>query len=186
MVPMVNGEDPAAGILRELAVALVAQYEGAAGNYMRRHPSAISADVNTACRALEQLGDSGAVPGLRALLQGLPKHAKGSKTELTKVLDRLEGRYVPPEDGNRLVVSPDARASCRACTKRFAKGELRLGTDALGSRSEEAVTRWYHLACGVAKSPAALIEALRKYPGEVPERAELTERAERLASPDGA
>jgi hypothetical protein len=168
-------------LLEELSVALVEQFEGPVGNYMRRHPNSVGSEVDALYEELKALGDAAAVPRLRELIAGLPKFAKGSRELLGQLVETLEGRYVAPDEGNRLELAPHGRTACRGCKKKLAKGELRLGADALAADGEETTTHWYHVACGLEKSPAELVEALAKYTGDVPDRKRLEVRAAALA-----
>ena len=74
---------------------------------------------------------------------------------------------------NHIEEAKSGRASCRTCKKTIAKGELRLGVEAANSFGDTPSMQWHHLPCAAAKLPAELTEALKAYPGEVPNRAEL-------------
>jgi hypothetical protein len=74
---------------------------------------------------------------------------------------------------NHIEEAKSGRASCRTCKKTIAKGELRLGVEAANAFGDTPSMQWHHLPCAAAKLPAELTEALKAYPGEVPNRAEL-------------
>jgi poly [ADP-ribose] polymerase len=77
---------------------------------------------------------------------------------------------------NVIEEAKSGRASCRTCRKAIGKGELRFGEEAANAFGDQPSMRWHHLACAAQKLPAELKETLEKYPGEVPERAELEKK----------
>lgn len=74
---------------------------------------------------------------------------------------------------NHIEEAKSGRASCRTCKKAIDKGELRLGVEAASSFGDTPSMQWHHLLCAATKLPAELEEALKAYPGEVANRAEL-------------
>ncbi len=74
---------------------------------------------------------------------------------------------------NVIEEAKSGRASCRTCKKPIAKGELRFGEEAPNAFGDQPSMRWHHLACAADKLPAELGEALKAFPGEVPDRAGL-------------
>jgi poly [ADP-ribose] polymerase len=74
---------------------------------------------------------------------------------------------------NVIEEAKSGRASCRTCKKAIAKGELRLGVEAMTQFSDTPSMQWHHLPCAAAKLPAELKGALADYAGDVPNRAEL-------------
>ncbi len=74
---------------------------------------------------------------------------------------------------NVIEEAKSGRASCRTCKKTIAKGELRLGVEAVTQFSDTPSLQWHHVLCGAGKLPVELKEALDSYVGDVPNRAEL-------------
>ncbi|MBA3397220.1 MAG: hypothetical protein H0T89_31630 [Deltaproteobacteria bacterium] len=74
---------------------------------------------------------------------------------------------------NVIEEAKSGRASCRTCKKTIAKGELRLGVEAVTQFSDTPSLQWHHVMCAAQKLPAELKEALDAYLGDVPNRAEL-------------
>lgn len=74
---------------------------------------------------------------------------------------------------NHIEEAKSGRAACRTCKKPIAKGELRLGVEAANAFGDQPSMQWHHLLCAAAKLPKELEEALKEYPNEVPNRAEL-------------
>jgi hypothetical protein len=73
------------------------------------------------------------------------------------------------------VIEPAAtgRAACRGCREKILKGELRFGERAPSAFGEGEQTLWFHVACAAERRPHKLADALREYPGEIPDRAAL-------------
>ncbi len=65
-----------------------------------------------------------------------------------------------------------SRATCRACRKPIAKGELRFGLEGTGGFADtDAPTfMWHHMQCAATKHPDEMRDALKAYEGDVPER----------------
>jgi hypothetical protein len=74
---------------------------------------------------------------------------------------------------NVIEQAKSGRASCRICKKPIAKSELRLGIEAPNAFGDTPSMQWHHLLCAAGKLPAELAEALKQYPGTVPNRDEL-------------
>lgn len=74
---------------------------------------------------------------------------------------------------NVIEEAKSGRASCRTCRQPIAKGELRLGIEAVTQFSDAPSLQWHHLACAAGKLPAELKDALAAYAGDVPDRAAL-------------
>ena len=74
---------------------------------------------------------------------------------------------------NVIEEAKSGRASCRTCKKTIAKGELRLGVEAMTQFSDTPSMQWHHLPCAAGKLPAELKGALDEYSGDVPNRGEL-------------
>lgn len=76
-----------------------------------------------------------------------------------------------------LEIAKSGRSTCRGCREKIDKGVLRFGEEVPNQFSEEGGTtfRWWHLACAAAKGKLAneVRDALKSYPGEVPDRAKL-------------
>lgn len=74
-------------------------------------------------------------------------------------------------------VAKSGRSTCRGCREKIAKDVLRFGEEVPNLFSEEGGTtyRWWHLACAAEKGKLAneVRDALKSFPGEVPNRAEL-------------
>jgi hypothetical protein len=126
-------------------------------------------NVDWMARVLESSGNREVVPRLRELLSTLDR--KG-KTRLEKCIAKLEGTASETPAGHHVGIAPSARAACRACKEKIAKGELRFGESVANtfSSSGEPTHRWYHLRCAAEKKPALLGPALAAYAGEVPDR----------------
>lgn len=58
--------------------------------------------------------------------------------------------------------APSARASCRGCTGKIAKGELRFGERLPNPYADEGgeMTHWFHLTCAAYRRPEPLLETL--------------------------
>lgn len=79
-----------------------------------------------------------------------------------------------PAMEHRIEVAPSGRATCKSCGQSIAKGVLRLGEEYASQFGDEGVAiRWHHLACGAAKKPTVLKEAMERFSGEIPDRAAL-------------
>ncbi len=52
-----------------------------------------------------------------------------------------------------------ARAKCRGCEQKIAKGELRFGERQPNSFGDGEMTLWFHLVCAAYKRPAPYLEA---------------------------
>jgi hypothetical protein len=80
-------------------------------------------------------------------------------------------------------VAKSGRSTCRGCRQKIEKGILRFGEEVPNLFSEEGGTtfRWWHLECGATKGKLAneVRDALKSYPGEVPDRAKLDEVIEK-------
>ena len=80
---------------------------------------------------------------------------------------------------HNIEVAKSGRSTCRGCRQKIEKGVLRFGEEVPNMFSEEGGTtfRWWHLECGATKGKLAneVRDALKSYPGEVPERAKLDE-----------
>ena len=74
-------------------------------------------------------------------------------------------------------VAKSGRSTCRGCREKIEKGVLRFGEETPNMFSEEGGTtyRWWHLACAAEKGKLAneVRDALKSYPGEVPDRDKL-------------
>ena len=74
-------------------------------------------------------------------------------------------------------VAKSGRSTCRGCRAKIEKGVLRFGEEVPNMFSEEGGTtfRWWHLECAATKGKLAneVRDALKSYPGEVPERDKL-------------
>lgn len=70
-------------------------------------------------------------------------------------------------------VAKTGRARCRSCRQAIDKGALRFGEEQPSAFSEEMQMAWHHLACAARKRPAQVREALSRFEGEVPGRAEV-------------
>jgi hypothetical protein len=70
-------------------------------------------------------------------------------------------------------VAKTGRARCRACRQAIEKGTLRFGEEQPSAFSDQMQMAWYHLACAARKRPAPVRDALAKFEGEVPDRAEI-------------
>jgi len=71
-------------------------------------------------------------------------------------------------------IAKSGRATCRACRKPIAKGELRFGMETPSSFAEDAASyMWHHLKCAATKHPSELKEVLATYTEDVPERADV-------------
>ncbi len=55
-----------------------------------------------------------------------------------------------------------ARATCRGCNQKIAKGELRFGERQPNAFGEGEMTLWFHLACAAYKRPEAFLEVARE------------------------
>lgn len=74
---------------------------------------------------------------------------------------------------NVIEEAKSGRASCRACKKTIAKGELRFGEEAPNAFGDTPSIRWYHMMCAAEKLPTELKAALDQFSGTVANRAEL-------------
>lgn len=76
---------------------------------------------------------------------------------------------------NTIEIAKSGRATCRACRKPIAKGELRFGLETVGQFGDggDASYMWHHLPCAAQKHPGELRAALDAHAGDVPNRAEL-------------
>lgn len=74
---------------------------------------------------------------------------------------------------NHIEEAKSGRASCRTCKKTIARGELRLGIEAANTFGDTPSMHWHHLVCAAAKLPVELGDALKEFPGAVPNREEL-------------
>ena len=54
-----------------------------------------------------------------------------------------------------------ARATCRGCNRKIAKGELRFGERQPNAFGEGEMTLWFHLLCAAYKRPEAFLEVAR-------------------------
>jgi hypothetical protein len=54
-----------------------------------------------------------------------------------------------------------ARATCRGCNQKIAKGELRFGERQPNAFGEGEMTLWFHLTCAAYKRPEAFLEVAR-------------------------
>lgn len=74
-------------------------------------------------------------------------------------------------------VAKSARSTCRGCREKIAKDVLRFGEEVPNLFSEEGGTtfRWWHLGCAASKGKLAneVRDALKSFPGEVPDRDKL-------------
>lgn len=68
-------------------------------------------------------------------------------------------------------VSPSGRAKCRGCKEAIPKGELRFGEAYDSAFTGGMALRYWHVPCAAKKLPTQLENALKKYPGEVADRA---------------
>ncbi|HKQ62144.1 MAG TPA: PARP-type zinc finger-containing protein [Candidatus Polarisedimenticolaceae bacterium] len=79
-----------------------------------------------------------------------------------------------------------ARAACRGCGQRIAKGELRFGERMPNPFAEGEMTHWFHLACAAYKRPESLLEVLGPDAEDLERRARRTLEHRRLRRVDGA
>jgi len=94
--------------------------------------------------------------------------------------------YVRHAMANVIEEAKSGRASCRTCKKTIAKGELRLGIEAVTQFSDTPSLQWHHVLCAAHKLPAELKEALAAYEGDVPNRDELDKAMEEAIKKGGA
>ena len=73
---------------------------------------------------------------------------------------------------SNIEIAATGRATCRACRKPIAKGDLRFG-DVVPASFDGTMTHWFHLVCAAAKRPEELRPVLAKYKKAIPERAAL-------------
>jgi len=61
------------------------------------------------------------------------------------------------------VIEPatSARATCRGCNRKIAKGELRFGERLPNAFGDGEMTLWFHLACAAYRRPEAFLETAR-------------------------
>jgi len=61
------------------------------------------------------------------------------------------------------VIEPatSARATCRGCNQKIAKGELRFGERQPNAFGDGEMTLWFHLPCAAYKRPEAFLEVAR-------------------------
>lgn len=61
------------------------------------------------------------------------------------------------------VIEPatSARATCRGCNQKIAKGELRIGERQPNAFGEGEMTLWFHLPCAAYKRPEVFLELAR-------------------------
>ncbi len=72
---------------------------------------------------------------------------------------------------HKIEVSPSGRATCRSCKELIAKDVLRFGNAVPDTFSGAGFRlEWNHLECAAKRFPDAVVEALAKYEGDVPER----------------
>jgi len=57
-------------------------------------------------------------------------------------------------------LAPSARAKCRGCDQKLAKGELRFGERLPNAFGEGEMTLWFHLQCAAYKRPEPFLEML--------------------------
>jgi len=57
-----------------------------------------------------------------------------------------------------------ARATCRGCNQKIAKGELRIGERQPNAFGEGEMTLWFHLPCAAYKRPEVFLELARPSP----------------------
>jgi hypothetical protein len=128
--------------------------------------------IETLLGALEKSGEASVAPRLRELAAALDKRGKN---RVEKAIAKLEGAAAETPAGHHIGVSPSARAACRACKEKIAKGVLRFGESVPNAFTDsgEPTYRWFHLACAAEKKPALFSPVLASYTGELPERAEL-------------
>ncbi len=72
-----------------------------------------------------------------------------------------------PTDANAShVIEPasSARAKCRGCGAKIAKGELRFGESVPNPFADGNTTIWFHLDCGAHRRPEPFLEALEVWP----------------------
>ena len=74
---------------------------------------------------------------------------------------------------SKIETAATGRATCRACRKPIAKGELRFGEEVGSAGFDGNMTLWFHLACAAAKRPEQLGPVLAKYKKAIPDRAAL-------------
>jgi poly [ADP-ribose] polymerase len=70
-------------------------------------------------------------------------------------------------------IAKSGRATCRACKKPIAKGELRFGLEGTGGFVDASTPTfmWHHLVCAAGKHPDETRAALAAYEGDIPDRA---------------
>ncbi|CAO2826568.1 unnamed protein product [Amaranthus hypochondriacus] len=68
------------------------------------------------------------------------------------------GAVAGPPAANGIEVSPTSRATCKSCSQKIMKGEVRISTkiDGQGARS----LTWYHAKCFMESFPSTLLEKL--------------------------
>jgi poly [ADP-ribose] polymerase len=64
---------------------------------------------------------------------------------------------------SKIELASTGRASCRACRKPIAKGELRFGEEIGSAGFDGSMTLWFHLTCAAAKRPEQLRPVLAKW-----------------------
>lgn len=70
-------------------------------------------------------------------------------------------------------VSPSGRAKCRGCKEAIPKGEVRFGEVYDSAFTGGEALRYWHLKCAAKKLPTQVREALGRYDGDVPDRADV-------------
>jgi Poly(ADP-ribose) polymerase and DNA-Ligase Zn-finger region len=75
-------------------------------------------------------------------------------------------------------IAKSGRATCRACRKPIAKGELRFGEETANQFGDagDMSFRWHHMTCAADKLSDRLRAALGTFDGEVPDKAALEAR----------
>jgi hypothetical protein len=75
--------------------------------------------------------------------------------------------------GLTIEVAKTGRARCRTCRQPIEKGTLRFGEEQPSAFGEGMQWTWHHVLCAAKKKPKQLKDALAKFDGEVPDRAEI-------------
>ena len=79
---------------------------------------------------------------------------------------------------NSIEIAPSGRAKCRGCKEAIPKGEVRFGEVYDSAFTGGEAVRWWHLACAAKKLPTELEAAMKKYAGEIPNRADVEKAIE--------
>ncbi len=75
---------------------------------------------------------------------------------------------------HKVELSPSGRATCRSCKELIAKGVVRFGRSVPDSFSDTGTRlEWHHLECAAKRFPEEVQEAIGKFEGEIPNRAEV-------------